>query len=240
MIELLIIPISGLCNWLRGRSYDKVFKHREVGYRLVDGEMVRFDTGDQSGYLKWWHPYFNFLTSKGLTSLYLSLAFIRIKFGLITEDNPWEIERVYFFLAVWLGTWLWAVFGWGAFYTFKRGKELENMVGRWAKQSRGLSEYLGAFSYTISSRFESLQIWATIAMSLRGLLILPMYGALTYLTGNLYFLAIGVAVGLLQGVCYWSVGEIKGIHETKDSRDKRVPYSEILTGVVQGIGLTFI
>jgi len=133
---------------------------------------------------------YNKLTSKGVMSV------VAGGLGWAATSDP--IVGV----IVALGFLAWAVKGWGSYFMAfhgdpkshhsNEGHEIEwidNLVDKWLGVPKTTEETLK---------------WGTVAMSLRGLFILPMFIALAWYLANPLILLLGVVVGLLQGPVYRS------------------------------------
>lgn len=225
MIELLLIPVSMALNFLRGRSYDK--ESALVWQKFYNGKVFMFESKVRKlVYKKWWNPYFNALTSKGLTSLYLGLSFNFLHFSEsnIFDSGFWESKQFFYFLAVWLGTWLWATPSWGEYYPFLMKNEIIDNYKKCLREG-GYVKWIAVLASKIISPYDIPHGWAMVAMSIRGLLI---SGGFSYI--GLW--EVGVIIGILQGPIYYSVKYFaKG--------DKRLPYAELIYGFAIGVGLVF-
>lgn len=130
-------------------------------------------------------------------------------------------------IATWIGVNIWAIPGWGAYFSAFTGEN--NMARKEVPWIDWIGDHLVPGTSTAENRLRG-----TIQMSLRGLYIYPLFIFFgLYLTPAAYFIGL---LCLLQGPCYWVVGYIYYM--------PYAPYcvmvAELLFGAVIGAMLTLV
>lgn len=161
----------------------------------------------------------NFVRGRGYISKAYTSFLAGIVYALFSFNEYGIIDRAAIDgLIVFLGVWLWAAYGHGKYFMSFHGED--KMREKEVPWIGWLTDKL----YTPKDTPASRRKWGTIAMSLRGLHIFPMFLALGIYHNT--FLFTGVAF-LLQGVIYASTRYIK-------NEDNRVMIAEIIIGLLMG------
>ncbi len=162
----------------------------------------------------------NFFTSKFMTSLYAGIAWGGYYFYLSHEMlRAGAIGTIVF-----LGIWLWAVMGWGKYFmSFTGTNVIHEKEVAWI-------DWLTTKIYKFPENEKERMRWGTIAMSLRGTHIVPLFLCLSWYLNNWLIAPIGLLL-LLQGLIYAAQRWVLFVNH-------RVAIAEFITGMVIGLMLT--
>lgn len=139
--------------------------------------------------------------------------------GLIAWD--WIIGVIVF-----AGYWLWAVLGWGKYFIIWHGKE-----SVYEQESEvALIDWI-ADCIILPVKTSEYKLWGLIAMSLRGLLIAPLFIGLGIYLQSYFPALVGLGVGLSMGITYKAAELFGGYHKYT------VGIAEFLYGLIIGGGL---
>jgi hypothetical protein len=125
------------------------------------------------------------------------------------------------FTVVALGMFLWAVFGWGKYFSAIHGNDTyDEKEVFWID---AILDFLPKPIFRIGRRYTGM-----LGMALRGLHAYPMFAVLSYLEGNQSGYLLGLLT-MLQGPCYFVTGCLPEKYKTR-----AVEIAEFATGTILG------
>jgi len=135
-------------------------------------------------------------------------------------------------LVTWLGIWLWSVLGWGKYYSAFTGEY------NYKEKEFILADKVTDYLYL--KRIWSDYSVGMIGMAIRGLLILPLFVALSLIVGNSLVVLYGVLCGFLQGLCYAAPRPFYGrIKRIIDNGGKTWNFAISLAELLMGLNIGF-
>ncbi len=124
---------------------------------------------------------------------------------------------------VFLGIYLWCLFGWGKYFSAFHGRDDVN------EKEIGFIDWIGYKVYPPESGRNMAR--GVLCMAIRGCFIAPMFIGLAFILQSPYPL-LGIIIGPLQGLYYGAMRFVPEKHA--------VMISEILYGLMLGAGIAFV
>lgn len=167
-----------------------------------------------------WRVWADRLSSRLVISAYV--GWLATTYSLI-KGSGWVDSSLYglFFSSAFI---LWASFGWGRYYPF----------GKWNAKEE---EFYPAdiISNYIFNKSNNPYLAAGIGMTVRGLVALPLFIAVSIYLQNSLFIFLGLMLGL-QGVLYYIAGRVcRPFYKDGQKISYRVELAEVLLGIIWGM-----